>query len=103
VCRGGHFTYHDSRDLFGFVDGTENPSPDEAPEVALLADGPGAGGSFGMIQRWVHHRDNVLALPVPEQEFIVGRTKVDDGVPDRLMSFSTPSPGQPGACRRSTW
>jgi deferrochelatase/peroxidase EfeB len=93
ACRGGHFTCHDSRDLFGFVDGTENPTPDEAPELALLADAPGAGGSFAMTQRWVHHLDTFLALAVPEQESIVGRTKVDDGVPDRLMSFSTPVTG----------
>ena len=72
------FTYHDSRDLIGFVDGTENPDTDEAPGVALLADGPGAGGAFAMTQRWVHHLDTFLALPVPEQESIVGRTKVDD-------------------------
>jgi len=72
------FTYHDSRDLIGFVDGTENPTPDEAPEVALIADGVGAGGSFAITQRWVHHLDDFLALPVPEQELVVGRTKVDD-------------------------
>jgi putative iron-dependent peroxidase len=45
------WTYKESRDLTGFIDGTENPPLSEAPEVALFADGsPGAGGSVVLVQ-----------------------------------------------------
>lgn len=71
------FVYRDSRDLIGFEDGTENPGVEEAFEVAVVAEGPGAGGSFAMTQRWVHDLDAFAALDVVEQEAIVGRTKVD--------------------------
>src|SRR5438045_4664138 len=38
--------YRHDRDLTGFIDGTENPSLIEAPEVALIPPGrPGAGGT----------------------------------------------------------
>lgn len=33
------FAYHDSRDLTGFIDGTENPVLEEAFTVATIADG----------------------------------------------------------------
>lgn len=72
------FVYRDSRDLTGFVDGTANPSVDEAPAVACLAAGePGAGGSFVLTQRWVHDLDAFGALAVAEQERVIGRTKSD--------------------------
>jgi putative iron-dependent peroxidase len=32
------FVYRDSRDLTGFIDGTENPPVEEGPEVALVPD-----------------------------------------------------------------
>ena len=49
------FVYLDSRDLTGFIDGTENPPVEEAFDVALVADGePGAGGAFVLAQKWVH-------------------------------------------------
>jgi porphyrinogen peroxidase len=49
------WTYKESRDLTGFIDGTENPPLSEAPEVALIADGsPGAGGSVLLVQKWMH-------------------------------------------------
>lgn len=69
------FVYRDSRDLTGFVDGTENPPIEEAPEVALVADGPGAGGSFVLATRWVHDLAAFGALSVAEQERVIGRTK----------------------------
>ncbi|MGE5475053.1 MAG: Dyp-type peroxidase [Bacteroidales bacterium] len=66
------------RDLTGFVDGTENPQGDERAEVALVADGPFAGGSFVSLQRYVHNLPRWESLPVAEQEKCVGRTKADD-------------------------
>src|SRR5690606_26242009 len=41
------FVYHDSRDLTGFVDGTENPLGPAAFEAALVPAGAaGEGGSY---------------------------------------------------------
>ncbi len=71
------WVYRDSRDLTGFIDGTENPPAEQARELAVIAGGPGAGGSFVLAQRWVHDLDAFAALPVPEQEQIIGRTKPD--------------------------
>ena len=74
----GGFVYHDGRDLTGFIDGTENPSVEEAFEVATVADGQvGAGGSFAITQRWVHDLDSFGRLPVREQENVFGRSKAD--------------------------
>lgn len=73
------FIYRDSRDLIGFVDGTANPKEDARFAAALVPDGqPGAGGSFVMSQKWVHDLPAFQAMPVREQEQVVGRTKVDD-------------------------
>jgi porphyrinogen peroxidase len=69
------FVYRDSRDLTGFIDGTENPPVEEGPEVALVDEGPGALGSFAMTMRWVHNLEAFDALSVPEQEDVFGRTK----------------------------
>lgn len=66
------------RDLTGFVDGTENPKGDDRAEVALVADGPFAGGSFVSLQRYIHNLPRWEAMPVSEQEHSIGRTKDDD-------------------------
>lgn len=71
------FVYRDSRDLTGFIDGTENPPLEESASVALIADGPGAGGSIALVQRWVHDLASFEQLPVEEQERVIGRTKPD--------------------------
>jgi putative iron-dependent peroxidase len=71
------FVYHDGRDITGFLDGTENPTVEEAFEVAVVPDGPGAGGSFAITQRWVHDLAAFHALSVPDQEGVIGRTKAD--------------------------
>ncbi len=71
------FSYHENRDLIGFVDGTANPKDHEAKEAAALIPN-GDGGAFVLTQKWVHDLDAFNALAVPEQEAVVGRTKVDD-------------------------
>ncbi len=71
------FVYRDSRDLTGFIDGTENPPVAEAAGVAVVAGGPGAGGSFVITQRWVHDLAAFERLPVADQEATIGRTKPD--------------------------
>jgi porphyrinogen peroxidase len=70
------WTYKESRDLTGFIDGTENPPLSEAPEVALIPDGsPGAGGSVVLVQKWMHDAVAFEALTIEEQEKVIGRTK----------------------------
>ncbi len=72
------FTYHDARDLTGFIDGTANPRDDAAREAALLPEGaPGAGGAFVLTQKWLHDLEAFGALAVAEQERVIGRTKPD--------------------------
>jgi putative iron-dependent peroxidase len=72
------FVYRDSRDLTGFVDGTENPPVEEAHDVAIVPDGqPGEGGAHVIAMRWVHDLDAFHAQPVEEQEATIGRTKPD--------------------------
>jgi len=72
------FTYRDSRDLTGFVDGTANPKGGDALAAALVPGGtPGAGGAFVLTQRWVHDLAAFRALSQDEQEKVIGRTKPD--------------------------
>jgi putative iron-dependent peroxidase len=70
--------YRHDLDLTGFIDGTENPTLVEAPGVVLIPDGePGAGGTILLLQKWAHDATEWEALPVPEQERVIGRTKAD--------------------------
>jgi putative iron-dependent peroxidase len=72
------FAYRGGRDITGFVDGTANPPTLEAPEVAIVPAGqPGEGGSFVLVQRWVHDLRTFGDLSVPEQERVIGRTKAE--------------------------
>ncbi len=73
------FVYRDSRDLNGFVVGSANPKEDARFDVALVPrDRPGGGGSYVLTQRWAHDLDSFNALPVAEQERVIGRTKADN-------------------------
>jgi len=81
VCDEVHgFRYFDDRDLLGFVDGTENPTGPAAAAAAVTgALDPGfAGGSYLIVQKYVHDMGAWNALPVEEQERVIGRTKLDD-------------------------
>ncbi len=81
--------YQKDRDLTGFIDGTENPSLSEAPDVAVIPDGrPGAGGSVVLVQQWRHAVADWEALPVAEQERIMGRTKADSTELEDKPAFS---------------
>ena len=72
------FVYQDSRDLSGFVDGTENPPVEEALDVALVPDGEvGEGGAFVITQRWVHDLGLFHSWSQDDQEGAIGRTKSD--------------------------
>jgi porphyrinogen peroxidase len=74
------FRYFDDRDLLGFVDGTENPRGDEAAEAALIGDEDStfAGGSYVIVQKYLHDMARWNALSTETQERIIGRTKLSD-------------------------
>jgi putative iron-dependent peroxidase len=70
--------YRHDRDLTGFIDGSENPTLLDAPIAALLPEGaPGASGSVLLLQKWKHNVAEWEALPIAQQERIMGRTKLD--------------------------
>jgi putative iron-dependent peroxidase len=72
------WSYKHSRYLSGFEDGTENPALMIAPSIATIPDGrPGAGGSVVLFQQWEHHAKEWDSLPVPDQEKVIGRTKLE--------------------------
>ncbi|MEE1841404.1 Dyp-type peroxidase [Streptomyces sp. NPDC007076] len=74
------FRYFDHRDLLGFVDGTENPVGADAESAALVgAEDPAfAGGSYVVVQKYLHDLAAWNALSTEEQERVIGRTKLDD-------------------------
>jgi putative iron-dependent peroxidase len=81
------WSYRHDRDLTGFIDGSENPTLIDAAEVALIADGPGAGGTILLLQKWSHNVSAWESLPVSDQEQAIGRTKdesieLDDKPPE---------------------
>ena len=122
------FKYFDERDLMGFVDGTENPAGRAALTAALVpedADPDFVGGSYVIVQKYVHDLAAWNRLPVEEQERVIGRTKLDnveladevkpadshvalntiedeDGVQQQIMRFNMPF-GRVGAGEFGTY
>jgi putative iron-dependent peroxidase len=74
------FKNFDDRDLVGFVDGTENPRGQEVAEAALVGDEDAAfaGGSYVMVQKYLHDMNGWNALSTEAQEKIIGRKKLSD-------------------------
>jgi putative iron-dependent peroxidase len=74
------FRYFDARDLLGFVDGTANPAGSEILSAALVGEeDPGfAGGSYVVVQKYLHDLGAWGALSTEQQERIIGRTKLDN-------------------------
>ena len=75
------FRYFDERDLIGFVDGTESPGGRGGLRAAITtaeADPGFAGGSYVIVQKYLHDIPAWNAISVEEQELAVGRTKLDD-------------------------
>ncbi|MBS0880420.1 Dyp-type peroxidase [Pantoea sp. JGM49] len=72
------FRWVEERDLSGFVDGTENPQGEARQQVAIIVEGPDAGGSYVFTQRWEHNLKLWNRKAVEKQEAIIGRTKVDN-------------------------
>lgn len=71
------FRYRDSRDLTGFIDGTENAKGKTRAVAALIGeeDRGFAGGSYVAVQRYIHDLERWRKLDDREQELIIGRTK----------------------------
>jgi len=75
------FRYFDERDLIGFVDGTESPGGRAGVRAAIVTadrDPDFAGGSYVIVQKYVHDIPGWNALSVAEQERVIGRSKLDD-------------------------
>lgn len=74
------FKYFDARDLLGFVDGTENPSGQVAVNATIIGDEDPAfaGGSYVIVQKYLHDLKKWDAIPTEVQEHIIGRKKVSD-------------------------
>jgi porphyrinogen peroxidase len=74
------FKYFDERDLLGFVDGTENPTgPAAEVAVTIGAEDPTfAGGSYVIVQKYLHDMADWDALTVEEQERAIGRSKLSN-------------------------
>jgi porphyrinogen peroxidase len=74
------FRYFDERDLLGFVDGTENPTGTAAAEAVFIReeDPAFAGGSYVIVQKYLHNLDAWNSISTEAQEKIIGRYKVSD-------------------------
>jgi len=74
------FRYFDDRDLIGFVDGTENPRGQEAIDAVVIGDEDAAfaGGSYVIVQKYLHDMAGWDALSTEAQERIIGRKKLSD-------------------------
>jgi putative iron-dependent peroxidase len=74
------FRYFDARDLLGFVDGTANPTGLDLPASALVGDEDPdfAGGSYVVVQKYLHDLNAWGRISTHLQEEIIGRTKIDN-------------------------
>ena len=90
------FRYFDVRDLLGFVDGTANPVGPAVPESIVVADedASAVGGSYIVVQKYLHNLKGWRTLPAEQQETIIGRTKLDnveleDAAPGKQQSHKS--------------
>jgi putative iron-dependent peroxidase len=74
------FRYFDMRSIIGFVDGTENPVGRKAVDFTIVGDEDPSftGGSYVLVQKYLHNMNAWNALSVEAQERIIGRTKLSD-------------------------
>jgi putative iron-dependent peroxidase len=74
------FRYFDDRDVIGFVDGTENPRGEAVRDAAIIGgeDPDFAGGSYVIVQKYLHNMKAWNALSIEAQEHIIGRRKLSD-------------------------
>ncbi|MGB8802777.1 MAG: Dyp-type peroxidase [Candidatus Acidiferrales bacterium] len=81
------FRYFDDRDLIGFVDGTENPRGQEAIDAVTIGaeDAEFDGGTYVIVQKYLHDMAGWDALSTEQQERIIGRKKLSDIELDAAM------------------
>jgi porphyrinogen peroxidase len=72
------FRYFDARDLLGFVDGTANPAGFDTSALVGDQDSDFVGGSYVVVQKYLHDLSAWGQIPTPLQEKIIGRTKIDN-------------------------
>jgi porphyrinogen peroxidase len=74
------FRYFDDRDLIGFVDGTENPRDQAAVDATVIGDEEPVfrGGSYVVVQKYLHDLSGWNALSIADQEKIIGREKLSN-------------------------
>jgi putative iron-dependent peroxidase len=74
------FSYFEERDLLGFVDGSENPTGPDARAAVYVGeeDAAFAGGSYVIVQKYLHDMDGWRAISTEEQERVIGRSKQDN-------------------------
>lgn len=74
------FRYFDMRSIIGFVDGTENPVGRKAEAFTLVGDEDPEfeGGSYVLVQKYLHNMTAWNGLTVEAQEKVIGRTKLSD-------------------------
>jgi putative iron-dependent peroxidase len=74
------FRFFDDRDVIGFVDGTESPRGEAACEAAIIGDEDPAfaGGSYVIVQKYLHNMKAWNGLSIEAQEHIIGRRKLSD-------------------------
>jgi putative iron-dependent peroxidase len=73
------FRSFDERDLLGFVDGTESLAAATPGDLLIGDEDPDhAGGSYVIVQKYVHDLDRWDAMTVEDQERTIGRTKLSD-------------------------
>lgn len=82
------FQYSDSRDLTGYVDGTENPTGSDALAAAIQETGGRGllGSSFVAVQQWQHDFAVFDSMTQQQQDHTIGRRRSDnvelDDAPD---------------------
>ncbi|OIK02802.1 Dyp-type peroxidase [Streptomyces monashensis] len=72
------FKFFDERDLLGFVDGSENPEGRVAHDAVFIGDEDPefTGGSYVIVQKYLHDMTAWNALSAEEQDLVIGRTKL---------------------------
>ena len=89
------FRFFDARDLLGFVDGTENPTGERMAGVSVVGDEDPdfIGGSYVVVQKYLHDLATWNALTVEHQQSVIGRTKLDnvelEQLPNERMSHKS--------------
>jgi putative iron-dependent peroxidase len=84
------FRYFDDRDLLGFVDGTENPTAQAANDAVYIGseDDAFTGGTYVIVQKYLHDMAGWNALSTETQERIIGRAKLSDIEQDNKASYA---------------